>query len=119
MLNHHKTHFRTVSCWLILWCLIFLASSGWALSLDEAKNKGWLGERPDGYLGKVTDEAPKEAITLMKDINGKRKKAYKKIAEKNKTDLESIQFLAGEKAQKKTESGNYILLPSGEWSTKP
>lgn len=119
MLNHHNNKVSTLACWLIIWHLIILGSAGWALTLDEAKSKGWLGERPDGYLGKVTNDAPKEAISLMKEINGKRKDAYKKIAEKNKTDLGSIQSLAGEKAQKKTESGNYILLPSGEWSTKP
>ena len=99
--------------------LLFGGGLGLALSLEEAKEKGWLGERPDGYLGKVTTDLPQEAVELMKEVNGKRKEIYKKIAEKNGTDLKSVQALAGEKAQKKTKTGNYILQPDGEWSPKP
>ncbi len=115
----HSTITWSLSFGLGLFCLLLGGGTGLALTLDEAKEKGWLGERPDGYLGKVSKDLPDDAIALMKEVNGKRRKVYKKIADKNGTDLEAVQSLAGEKAQKKTKSGNYILLPSGEWSAKP
>ena len=115
----HSTITWSMSLGLGLLCFLLAGGTGLALTLDEAKGNGWLGERPDGYLGKVSKDLPEDAVALMKEVNGKRRKVYKKIAKKNGTDLESVQSLAGEKAQKKTKSGNYILLPSGEWSAKP
>lgn len=90
----------------------------WGVTLDEAKQNGWLGERPDGYLGVVTESTDKEVLDLMKDINQKRREIYKTIADKNGTELSTVEALAGEKALKQTPSGQYILLPSEEWSIK-
>ena len=105
---------------LLTGCLLigFFTLSCWGMTLDEAKQNGWLGERPDGYLGVVPESTDKEVLELMKDINQKRREIYKTIADKNGTALSTVEALAGEKALKQTPSGQYILLPSGEWSIK-
>ena len=113
----HKICFTHLLTGCILIGLLTLPS--WAMNLDEAKQKGWLGERPDGYLGIVTESTDTEALVLMKEINQKRRAIYQSIADKNGTTLSTVEALAGEKALKQTPSGQYILLPSGEWSTKP
>ncbi|WP_026317965.1 YdbL family protein [Algicola sagamiensis] len=99
----------------LLACMIF-ATPAWAMTLDEAKQKGFLGEQPNGYLGLVKDNA--EAKTLMNDINAKRKATYQKLATKNKITLADVAKIAGEKAMKKTKSGNYIKGADGQWKKK-
>lgn len=113
----NKTHITQ----LLTGCLFvgLLALPSWAVTLDEAKQKGWLGERPDGYLGVVTPSTDTAVLDLMKEINQKRQDVYQTIADKNGTALSTVEALAGEKALKQTPSGQYILLPSGEWSIKP
>ena len=97
--------------------------SGWlsvafALSLHEAKAKGYLGEMPNGYLGIVTASAPATAKSLMNNINQKRKQKYQDIARRNGTRLEAVEALAGKTAIKKTKPGDYIKLPSEQWIQK-
>lgn len=106
---------------LLTGCLLigFLVLPSWGMTLDEAKQKGMLGERADGYLGVVTQSTDTEVLNLMKEINQKRREIYQTIADKNGTALSTVEALAGEKALTQTPSGQYILLPSGEWSVKP
>ena len=100
-----------------------LVSIGWlslsfALTLQEAKSKGLLGERPNGYLGVVNPPAPAGVKALMNEINQKRKSKYQDIAQRNGTSLRAVETLAGQTSLKKTKPGHYIQLPSGEWRKK-
>ena len=102
---------------------IILASIGWvsvsfALTLQEAKSKGLLGEMPTGYLGVVNPPASPPVKALMNEINRKRKSKYEEIARRNATSLPSVEALAAQTAIKKTKPGQYIQLPSGEWRKK-
>ena len=90
-----------------------------AITLDEAKQQGLLGERPDGYLGPVKPSSTPDAVQLMKDINRKRRDVYQDIASKNGTALSAVEALAGKKAIEKTPSGQFIMLPEGKWISKP
>lgn len=99
----------------LLLALALLTTSALALSLDEAKSKGLVGEQANGYLG-VRIESP-EAQSVAQDINARRKAEYQKIAVKNATSLESVEVLAGQKAVAATPQGQYILGASG-WVQK-
>ncbi len=90
----------------------------WALSLAEAKAKGWVGERADGYLGLVDPNAPAAAKALVEEVNAKRRKAYEAIAEKNGVPVEAVAAIAGEKAIAKTPPGQYVMGPDGKWRRK-
>ena len=94
---------------------LFISSAAFALSLNEAKQKGLVGEQVTGYLGTVN--ATSATTALVKDINAKRKAKYKQIAQRNGTGLSSVEKLAGKKALEKTPSGQFINLGSG-WRKK-
>lgn len=97
--------------------LSLLAFNAFAISLDEAKTQGLVGEQLDGYLGLVVQNS--EALEVIEDVNAKRKQLYQKLAEKNGVNLEVVAKLAAEKAAAKTQTGHYIQNMDGEWVKKP
>lgn len=105
----------TVGAVLVALCM-GTGFSAWALSLDEAKAKGQVGEKASGYLGAVTG-GNADVQALVSDINQKRKQAYEEIAKRNGTSLNSVETLAGEKAIQNTKPGNMVEGPGG-WMKK-
>jgi len=93
-----------------------VASSVFALSLDEAKAKGLVGEKSSGYLGAV-NPSNAEALALIEDVNQKRRQAYEDIAKRNRTNVQAVESLAGEKAIQNTKPGNFVEGPGG-WTKK-
>ncbi|GGO70309.1 YdbL family protein [Bowmanella pacifica] len=94
---------------------LLLSLPAMAIELDEAKQKGYVGEQTDGYLG-IVKSAP-EVPELVKDVNAKRKAKYQELAQKNGISLAQVEALAGKKAVEKTSAGHYILL-DGQWVKK-
>lgn len=95
--------------------ILAFANTAFALSLDEAKAKGLVGEKPDGYLGAVA--ASPEVDSLVSDINSKRRAKYQEIAKKNGASIQSVEVLAGEKAIENTAKGQYVQ-DNGAWRKK-
>ncbi|MEH6596271.1 MAG: DUF1318 domain-containing protein [Colwellia polaris] len=93
-----------------------IAFSAWAISLDDAKKQGLVGEMQNGYLGVVVDSA--QAKSLVNEVNEKRKNIYLNLARKNKITLEQVTALAGNKAVSKTQSGHFIQNSAGKWVKK-
>ncbi|WP_272975084.1 YdbL family protein [Alcanivorax jadensis] len=54
----------------------------------------------------------------MADINQKRRDAYERIAKQNGITLDQVARLAGQKAIDKTDAGDYVRTPDGQWVTK-
>ena len=103
--------------------IVILAGVGWsgpswAISLQDAKAQGLVGEQATGYLGLVKPGASAEVKALMNEINTKRKKEYQDIARRNNTELNVVEALAGKKALERTPSGQYVKPPSGQWVRK-
>ncbi len=94
-----------------------LENAGLALAqgLDEARLLGYLGERPDGYLGQHDPNAPAWALELMTSINSQRELKYKELALKNGTSLEAEQIVAGEKIIESLPAGTYYMDATGTW----
>ncbi|AUD60607.1 MULTISPECIES: YdbL family protein [Shewanella] len=101
---------------LLLLTLSFLSLSAFAMSLQEAKSQGYLGEQANGYLGLV--QANPEAKAVMDDVNNKRRAHYETIAKKNKLSPADVAKLAGEKAIAATDKGNYVQDAKGKWIKK-
>jgi len=114
--NRHQKSFAITLGFILLMLTPLLA---FGVTLNEAKQQGLLGERPDGYLGLATPSPSNKTVELMKDINRKRRDVYKGIAEKNGMPLSTVEALAGKKAIQKTLSGQFIMQPNGTWTTKP
>ncbi|CAD6367224.1 YdbL family protein [Shewanella putrefaciens] len=96
--------------------LSLLSQSAFAMSLQEAKSQGFLGEQANGYLGLV--QANPEAKAVMDDVNNKRRAHYETIAKKNNISAADVAKLAGEKAIAATDKGNYVQDASGKWIKK-
>jgi uncharacterized protein YdbL (DUF1318 family) len=104
--------------WLAGPVILWWAALGpaFALSLDEAKSKGLVGEKANGYLGVVVPGS-QEAQSLTNEVNQKRRQAYQDIAARNRTQLETVEALAGEKAIQNTKPGHFVESPAG-WTRK-
>ncbi|MFT4763925.1 MAG: hypothetical protein ACI9OH_001017 [Oleispira sp.] len=107
----------TLKSLLITASLLMMSQLALALTLDEAQSKGLLGENASGYL-EMTPRGNAEAKALMLDINTKRKTKYQSIADKQKTDLKSIEKIAGEKITSKLNSGEFFKDADGQWHKK-
>ena len=114
-INKHNVHriYKKLSLLVVAICMSFSAS---AISLDQAKQRGLVGEMPDGYLGVVV--ANNDVNTLVATVNKKRKDIYINLARKNKITLQQISQLAGDKSIAKTKVGHFIKNASGQWVKK-
>lgn len=101
---------------VLIIALMILPVQAFAITLDEAKSKGWVGERTDGYLGPVVETT--EVVALVRDINNQRRAEYQRIAAGNGQPLDTIQKLAAQKAYEKTPGGYYLQNPQGAWVKK-
>lgn len=92
-----------------------LMQTAMAVSLDQAKNNGWVGERHTGYLG-IVSQAQK-VKPMVNNVNAQRKAHYKKLAIDNGIPLQEVEKLAGKKVINKTRPGHFIDLGNG-WVKK-
>ena len=74
-----------------LFALLLSAAAAHGADLAQAKAAGMVGERADGYLGLVQENAPADVVALVKDVNSKRRDEYRRIAESNDLSLEEVQ----------------------------
>lgn len=98
--------------------LLLVPTLALALSIEEAKEKGLVGEQPNGYLGTVSGSSEKEVSALVESVNIQRKAKYQEIAASNGTALSAVEALAAKKAIELTKPGHYVKLSSGEWKKK-
>ncbi|MFK7914854.1 MAG: YdbL family protein [Pseudomonadales bacterium] len=87
-----------------------------AADLSELKSAGVVGERADGYLGLVQEDAAADATALVQAVNAKRKAQYQRIAASNALALDKVEALAGKKTLSKTAQGHWIFVES--WRKK-
>jgi uncharacterized protein YdbL (DUF1318 family) len=103
----------------LLWTwLLLLPLTAWALTLDEAKEQGLVGEDASGYIAAVSASPSKEVKALVDDINARRRTEYEKIAAANGITVADVEKLAGKKAIEKSPAGDYIRLPGESWRKK-
>jgi len=84
--------------------------------LQQAKDKGLVGEQANGYLGAVKSSAGAEQI--VEQINEARRKEYTRIADTNDIAVADVELLAGKRAIERTQSGHYVKV-DGQWKKKP
>jgi uncharacterized protein YdbL (DUF1318 family) len=90
-----------------------------AETLDGARTKGLVGERPDGYVGIVSGNAGAEIQTLVQNINEQRRAKYEQIAKQKGVPVEQIGAITAEKIiQEKLQPGWYFMDSGGKWIKK-
>lgn len=88
-----------------------------ALDLDEARAKGVLGERADGYVAAVKADPPAEVKALAAQVNAARRAHYEEIAKRNGAPVEAVAALAGQKLIAGAPAGQWVDDGSG-WRRK-
>ena len=110
---------KTVIHWFSLFLTLMLFSSAaLAVTLQEAKELGLIGERRDGYVGFVVDDVPPDVCALVQSVNNQRRDRYREIAEENGITIAQVVAVAFERALEATQSGNYLQDASGNWVRK-
>jgi len=109
---------NAISRTLLLACMLLLIPMSFALTLQEAKSEGLVGEQRNGYVGLVAESAPAEVMALTRDVNNQRRELYQQIASQNGISVEQVAALAFEKAVEATPAGQYLQDASGSWTKK-
>lgn len=86
--------------------------------VDNAKAKGLVGERIDGYLGLVMGSVSPEVQSAVNEINIRRKSLFTKLAREQGVEIAVISRLTGEKLIAKTRAGEKTMGDDGVWRTK-
>ena len=90
-----------------------------AASLDEAKAAGYLGERPDGYVGLVREDVPDWARQLVNQINAQRRDTYAEVAERTPgATVREVGIIAGRKLIERAPAGHHVMNEQGQWVVK-
>lgn len=103
---------------LALAAIVGRARDAHAGQLDDAKDAGQIGERPDGYLAAVEPNPPADIETLVATVNNKRRLAYAKIAASENVPVEQVGALAAEKIKAQAPAGHYFMTADGLWMRK-
>ncbi|MXZ33130.1 MAG: DUF1318 domain-containing protein [Gammaproteobacteria bacterium] len=110
---------RKLTAWTTVALLgLLLAGPAWAVTLQEAKDQGLVGEQRDGYVGLVAGTAAAEVRDLVRDVNDERRRRYEQIARDNGITMEQVAAVAWERAVQATRSGHYLQDENGRWVRK-
>ena len=86
-----------------------------AMTLDEAKAAGQVGEMPNGYIGVVRSDPGVQ--DLVDSINARRRERYKEIADSEGAPMAAVEQLAGSRLIERAASGEFVLS-GGSWVRK-
>lgn len=95
---------------------LMLSQFTYALTLEEAKQQGRVGETLTGYLAPVKQD--KETLLFVESINTARSEKYQEIAVKNNIKATDVAKMAGEKLIARAGSGEFVRGINGQWTQK-
>lgn len=95
-----------------------LVGSALASPLTDAYAAGYVGERPDGYVALVDNNAPSSVRQLVDEINAQRRQAYQSVAAQTGAPVDQVGIRAAQRIYSEVPSGTYLLSQSGSWYRK-
>jgi uncharacterized protein len=98
--------------------LALFAGTVYALTLDEAKSQGLVGEKVDGYIAAVVPNPNAEVQALITSTNNGRRQVYADLAQRNGITVEAVGIVSAEKLREKAGRGEFVQSPSGQWERK-
>lgn len=101
---------------MALMLALLLVPTAWALTLDEARQQGRLGETLSGYV--AARQQDDETLALVKRINDGRTQQYQRVAQQNNLTTSEVARIAGEKLVSRAGSGEYVRGINGQWLRK-
>ncbi|MBW7984327.1 YdbL family protein [Enterobacillus tribolii] len=88
-----------------------------ALTLDDAKRQGRVGETLSGYIAAVKQDP--ETLDFVQRINAGRAEKYQEIATSNHVSRDEVAKMAGQKLIDRAAAGEYVRGINGKWLQKP
>ncbi|HHR5881228.1 TPA: YdbL family protein [Providencia alcalifaciens] len=98
-------------------CSTLSIFSAFALTVEEGKTHGIVGETLSGYLA-VIEQSSADAKQLVEHINAERKNRYTEIADKNGLKTNDVARMAGQKLVERAPAGEYVRGINGQWMQK-
>ncbi|EBC0458772.1 DUF1318 domain-containing protein [Salmonella enterica] len=104
--------------YLMLWGLMLslFTPSVWALTLEEARTQGRVGETLNGYLVALKNDAETQKLVL--EINLARRASYQQLADGNHLPVDEVAKMAGQKLVERARPGEYVQGINGKWMRK-
>ncbi|MGB9098754.1 YdbL family protein [Erwinia sp.] len=96
--------------------LLLLSPTAMALTLDEARQQGLVGETLTGYIAPVTQN--NETQALVERINQGRQQQYQSLAQRNNMTAAEVGRIAGQKLVERAAAGQYVRGINGQWLKK-
>ena len=101
----------------ILLASFLVSTPAFALTLDQARQQGLVGEATNGLLV-LRDNNHAQARNLVNSINAERTQAFKTGASNAGVALEVFQIRAGERIRQQLPSGVWYQDANGQWHKK-
>lgn len=96
----------------------FISSMALAITLDEAKSQGLVGEKVDGYVAAVIANPSADVQELINTTNDGRRQVYGELAQRNNITIQAVGIVSAEKLREKAAPGEYVQSNSGQWEKK-
>ena len=100
----------------ILLLTLGLCAQASALTLNEARSQGRVGETLNGYLAPIAQD--RETLALVEQINHDRTDSYQKLADSNNIPVDEVAKMAGIKLVERARPGEYVKGINGKWLKK-
>ncbi|QOI54880.1 YdbL family protein [Rouxiella badensis] len=101
---------------IVMLCGWLCCGSALALTVEQAKMQGRVGETLSGYLAPVKQDP--ETLALVKRINQAREQQYQDVATNNQVSTADVAKLAGQKLVTRAGKGEYVRGINGQWLQK-
>jgi len=101
---------------VVMLALLLASPVSYALTLEEARAQGRVGETLTGYLAPVAQDA--ETATLVARINQARAASYREVAQQNGLPVDAVAKMAGQKLVTRRKPGEYGRGINGRWMKK-
>lgn len=100
----------------LLLALALISNSALALTLNEARTQGRVGETFNGYIAPLQPDP--QTLALVKQINQARSESYQQLADRNNLPVDEVAKLAGQKLVQRAQPGEYVQGINGKWLRK-
>ncbi|KAA0874181.1 YdbL family protein [Nitrincola tapanii] len=103
---------------VFLFLALAFSGSAAAMSLEQAKTQGLVGEQLNGYVGIVSRSVTPELRNLINDVNSQRRALYQRSAQEAAVGLDVFEARAGQRLQQRAKPGEFIQDTNGQWKRK-
>ncbi|PST94216.1 DUF1318 domain-containing protein [Photobacterium sp. NCIMB 13483] len=98
--------------------LLFNSSTVLAITLQQAKQQGLVGETNTGFIAAIKSSNNADVSRLINSVNSHRQETYQAISQSHDLSLSTVKQRAYHKAIEKTQAGHFYQNSHGSWQKK-